>query len=336
MSSKPEQKAARSSLQRAVIALATSFCLALMAGTAVAQPAWPAKPVRVVLPFAPGGVVDVSMRGLAPKMAELLGQPVVVDNRAGAGGTIGMSEVARATPDGYTLLFTLESLVLAPYLYKKPGYDPVRDYAPVSYLFTVPTTVMVSTSLPVNSLAELIALARSQPGKIASGSGGTGTISHLLLEMIKIAGNVDIQHIPYKGMAIAMTDFMAGQIQMIPASTTAAAAQVKSGKARVIAVASPKRAAMMPDVPTTHELGYPGMDALLWMGLLAPAGTPANIVMTLNSAAIRASNDPANAARYASQGIELVGSSPAEFQRFIASESSRLGKVIAAAKIQPE
>jgi tripartite-type tricarboxylate transporter receptor subunit TctC len=243
---------------------------------------------------------------------------------------------APPTPDGYTLLFTLESLVLAPYLYKKPGYDPLRDYAPVSYLFTVPTTVMVSTALPVSSLAELIALARSQPGKIASGSGGTGTISHLLLEMIKIAGNVDIQHIPYKGMAIAMTDFMAGQIQMIPASTTAAAAQVKSGKARVIAVASPKRAAMMPDVPTTHELGYPGMDALLWMGLLAPAGTPASIVLTLNSAAIRASNDPANAARYASQGIELVGSSPAEFQRFIASESSRLGKVIAAAKIQPE
>ena len=335
---KPDHRYAPSRFFSAAMSAGVSlvFAAALAVPAPARAQAYPSKPIRVVLPFAPGGVVDASMRGMAPKMSNTLGQPIVVDNRAGAGGTIGMAEVARAAPDGYTLLFTLESLVLAPRLFKQAGYDPERDFAPVSYLFTVPTTIIVSPSVGVSTLAELIALAKREPGKLSSGSGGAGTISHLLLEMIKQSAGVDIVHVPYKGMAPALTDFLAGQIQMLPVSTTAASPQVKAGKAKVLTVASPRRSTMMPEVPTTAELGFPGMEALLWMGLLAPAGTSPAIVSTLNAAALKSINDPVNARRYADRGIELVGSTPDEFRKFISSEYVRLGKIIAAAKIVAE
>lgn len=323
---------------RAAARATSLICLIAILG--MAHPAgaqnFPTKSIRVVLPFAAGGPVDASIRGIAPKMGETLGQSVVVENRVGAGGTIGIAEVARAAPDGYTLLFTQSSLVVAPLLFKNPGFDAVRDFAPVAHLLSEPIAVMVNPNLGIASLAELIALAKREPGKLTSGSGGIGTAGHLLIEMLKTAAGVDIVHVPYKGVAQAMADFLSGRIQILPAAPTAIAPQVKAGKARVLALASPRRSALLPDVPTSAELGYPGIEAELWMGLLAPAGTPPAVVSLLNAAALKALSDPVNAKRYADQGIEMIGSTPEEFKRFISVENAKLRRVVIAAKIVAE
>jgi tripartite-type tricarboxylate transporter receptor subunit TctC len=249
-------------------------------------------------------------------------------------GTIGAAEVAKAPADGYTLLYTIEALALAPHLYRKLGFDPERDFAPISLLLSVPLTYLVHPSVPANSPRELAALAKQRPGQLSTGSGGTGSAAHLGLEMFKSMAGVDITHIPYKGAAPAMTDFVAGQTQVFTVSTSMAAPQVKAGKAKILVVAAPKRAANLPDVPTTAEAGFPGLEITVWMGLLAPAGARQSIVDQLHGIAVKAVNDPVNAKRYTEQGLDIVGSTPAAFRRFIAAEAAKFGRIVSAAGIK--
>jgi tripartite-type tricarboxylate transporter receptor subunit TctC len=302
--------------------------------TATAQ-TYPSKPIRMMVPAAPGGVTDIAARAIAPQMTELLGQPIIVDNRSGAGGVPGTDIVAKASADGYTLLAVFDSFISNPFVFGNAPYDTIRDFAPVSLLIRGPQLLVVHPKLGIKSFNDLLAAAKVRRAPFNFATAGAATSSRLSVELFKSTTQLDAMLIHYKGGGPALTDLVGGHVDAMIASAGLVLSQVKSGRLTVLAVTSRERSALVPGVPALSEF-VPRFEALSWVGVLAPAGTPANIVMTLNSAAIRASNDPANAARYASQGIELVGSSPAEFQRFIASESSRLGKVITAAKIQPE
>jgi tripartite-type tricarboxylate transporter receptor subunit TctC len=323
-------------LSRLLAVLAALPGLVLSPALHAQSGAFPEKPVRIVVPFAPGGLVDASMRQLAPKMGEALGQPLIIDNKGGAGGVIGMTEVAHSAPDGYTLLFTIESLVLSPLIYRKPGFDPIRDFQPISEVLSVPIAILVPAALPVHSLKELAAYSHAHPASLSAGSGGTGTATHLCLEAIKAQTGADFVHIPYKGAGPAFSDFLAGQTQLFAVSTAFSLPHVRSGKVRAIAVASDHRAANMPDVPTTAEAGYPGIEFSTWMGLIAPAGTPSAVVERIREAALRSLRDPDNRRRFAEQGTETVGSDPAEFARYIATESAKFARAVALAGIKPD
>ena len=298
--------------------------------------AYPDKPIRVIVPFAPGGLVDGSMRALAPRMSEALGQPVVVENRAGAGGVIGMADVARSAADGYTLLFGIESTALAPHIYKSPGFDPIKDFQPITQVLAVPIAILVHPSITATTLRELAGYSKAHPGKLSAGSGGQGTATHLCLEMLKSMSDADYVHIPYKGAGPALTDFIAGQTQIFAVSTTLSLPQVRAGKARALAVAAPRRATNMPDVPTTAEAGFPGLEFSTWMGLLGPTGLSAAIVGRIREAALVALKDPANAKRFNDQGLDNLGTTPDEFRRFIAAETAKFGRATALAGIKPE
>ena len=315
--------------------LVTSAATGALFETAEAQ-TYPDKPIRVIVPFAPGGLVDGSMRTLAPKMGEALGQPIVVENRAGAGGVIGMAEVARSAPDGYTLLFVVESVALAPHIYKNPGFDPLKDFQPITQVLSVPIAILVHPSIAAISLRELAAYSKANAGKLSAGSGGQGTATHLCLEMLKSMSNADYVHIPYKGAGPAMTDFIAGQTQIFAVSTTLSLPQVRAGKARALAVAAPRRAANMPDVPTTAEAGFAGLEFSTWMGLLGPTGLSTAVVGRIRDAALHALKDAANAKRFSDQGLDNLGTTPEEFRGFIAAESAKFGRAAALAGIKPE
>lgn len=318
--------------------LATVAGGAVVAGTlpTAAAQAWPDKPVRMVVPFAPGGLVDASMRALAPKMSEALGQPVVVENKGGAGGIIGMAEVARGTPDGYTLLFGIESTALAPHIYRNPGFDPLRDFQPVSQVLSVPIVYLVHPSVPVKSLQELATWSRANPGKLSAGSGGQGTSTHLALEVFKAMSKADYVHIPYKGAGPAFADFLAGQTQVFAVSTSFSAPHARAGKVVPIAVAAPKRASNMPDVPTTAEAGFAGIEYSTWMGIFGPAGLPEAIVTRVRDAALRALADPDNAKRFQGQGLDILGTTPEAFRQFMAAESAKFAKAVAVSGLKPE
>jgi tripartite-type tricarboxylate transporter receptor subunit TctC len=329
---------ARPLRRRSLAGLTAATLLGAMtvAAPVSSQTAWPERAIRVVVPFPPGGLVDASMRSLAPKMSEALGQTLVIDNKGGAGGSIGMAEVARSAPDGYTLLFAIESMTLAPYLYRSPGFDPLQDLQPISQVLSVPIAILVHPSLPVTNLRELAAWSRANPGRVSAGSGGVGTATHLCLEALKAATQSDYVHIPYKGAGPAFTDFLAGQTQLFAVSTSFSAPHVKTGKVRAIAMASNARTSNLPDVPTIAEQGFGSIEYSTWMGLLGPAGLPAPIVTRVRDAALRALADPGNRARFAEQGLEIHGTTPDAFRRFIASESAKYGKVVALAGIKPE
>jgi tripartite-type tricarboxylate transporter receptor subunit TctC len=301
-----------------------------------AAQSYPDKPIRVIVPFAPGGLVDGSMRALAPRMSEALGQPVIVENRAGAGGVIGMADVARSAADGYTLLFGIESTALAPYIYKNPGFDPIKDFQPITQVLSVPIAILVHPSITANTLRELAVYSKAHPGKLSAGSGGQGTATHLCLEMLKSLSDADYVHIPYKGAGPALTDFIAGQTQIFAVSTTLSLPQVRAGKARALAVAAPRRASNMPEVPTTAEAGFPGLEFSTWMGLLGPTGLNATVVTRIREAALQALKDPANAKRFGDQGLDILGTTPDEFRRFIAAESAKFGRAAALAGIKPD
>ena len=324
-----------STRRQALIALAAA-CAAGASGSAFAQP-WPARPLRMVVPFPPGSSPDLIARILTEKLAAALGHPVVVENRPGAGGNIGTGMVARAAPDGYTLLFTINGpLVTAPTLSRNLNYDPFRQLAPVTLVATSPNVLVVDARLPVHNLREFVALARSRAGELNYGSPGNGSASHLAMEQLKAMAGVDLQHVPYPGFPQVTTAMVGGQVQaafMVPAI---AMPQVNAGKLRVLAVTTTGRTAVLPSVPTVAESGYPGFEAISWQAVLAPAGTPQAVIDRLyrELVAIIGSADVRDKMR--AQYFVPAGTAPASLRQTMASEKARWDKVIRAAGVQPE
>ena len=312
------------------------FATAVFAApVAIAQsPAWPAKPLRMIVPFPPGGGIDTVARVFSPRLSELLGQPVVIDNRSGAGGTVGTEVVARATPDGYTLLATFASHAMNATLYKDLSYDTERAFAPISLLATVPNILVVHPSLPVKSVIDLIALAKKRPGDINFASVGNGTPAHLSAELFSMMAGVRMTHIPYKGAAASIIGMIGGETQLTFTTVLIALPHVKAGKLRAVAVTTPTRSALLPDVPTVDETGLKGYESIAWYGLLAPANTPAMIVERLHADTVRTLQTPEVRDNLTRQGTEIVASTPARFAQVIREDIAKWSKVVKAAGVK--
>ncbi len=290
---------------------------------------WPDKPLRLVVPFPAGGTVDTVARSVAQKLTESLRQPVVVENRAGAAGAIGSEAVAKAAPDGYTLLMgTASTHGTNPAVQKSLPYDALRDYAPVALVASTPYILVVHPSVKANNVAELLALARAQPGKLNYGSYGSGSSNHLATELFRAISGADIVHVPYKGGAPAMTDLLAGQVQMMFDVFTTSGPQIRTGKLRLLGVGAPRRSALAPDAPTLAEAGVPGFDASTFFGIFAPAGTPRNVVMRLNEDINRALQTPDLRERLAAVGSEPGGGPPEQLGEAVASEVAKWTKLV--------
>jgi tripartite-type tricarboxylate transporter receptor subunit TctC len=297
---------------------------------------FPDKPLKVVHGFAPGGGADIFLRTILPKFSETVGQPVVVDYRTGAGGNLAMEAVAKAPPDGYTLLMGTPGLAINPSLYAKLPFDPLRDFAPISLIGSVPNALIVTPSVPAASVAELIALAKAHPGKLNFASSGSGTSLHLAAELFKLSAGIDIVHIPYKGGAQAQTDVIGGQAQLMFNVLPSALPQIKAGKLRVLAVTGPARAESLPDVPTMIEAGLPGYTAVTWNGILTTAGTPREVVAKLNEALVSALKSPGMKDQLAKIGQDPLWSTPEEFAAFLREETEKWRKVIEAAGLRAQ
>ncbi len=296
-----------------------------------AAQAYPNHSIRLVVPFAAGGTTDILARAVAQKLTETMGQPVVVDNRAGAGGNIGADIVAKSPPDGYTLVMgTVGTHAINPSLYAKMPYDHVKDFAPVILVAGVPNVLEVNPSVPVNTVADLIKLAKEKPGQINFASSGNGTSIHLSGELFKTMAGVDMTHIPYKGSAPALADLVGGQVQIMFDNLPSSLPQIKAGKLRAVAVTSLKRAPALPDVPTISESGLPGFEASSWFGVLAPAGTPAPIIAKLNGEINKWIQTPEAREKLLSQGAEAAGGTPEQFVAHIKSETDKWAKVVKA------
>jgi tripartite-type tricarboxylate transporter receptor subunit TctC len=317
-------------------ALALCAAATLLASPAgvLAQPAWPAKPVRLVLPFPPGGGTDILGRTIALRLGEAIGQPVLTDNRPGAGGNLGTEIVARAAPDGYTAVLVAPGFVISPSMYRKLGYDPFKDFEPVSLVAWIPNLLAVHPSLPVQNVKDLVAYARANPGKISFGSGGVGTSNHLGTELLAVRTGTQMVHVPYKGAATAMMDTVAGNVQVITIGTGAALAQVRAGKLRALATLTPARVPNAPEVPTIAEAGFPGLEVLTWYGVFVPARTPRPIVDRLNGELSRLMFEPEVRERLSSIGAEPMKSTTTETSHFIREEFKRWAEVIKAARLQ--
>jgi tripartite-type tricarboxylate transporter receptor subunit TctC len=310
-----------------ILQLSLSILALIFAVTASAQ-SFPTKPIKIVVPFPAGGTVDFFARVISTKLSEALGQSVLVENRAGAGGNIAAEAVAKAAPDGYTLLMGSEIIAINTSLYSKIGYDPVKDLAPITLVGTVPNILIVHPSLPVNSVNDLIALAKKTPGKISFASTGQGTSTHLSSELFKLMANVDMLHIPYKGGPPAIADLISGQVNMMFINMPTGITHVRSGKAKIIAVSSIKRVSQLPDVPTVDQAGVKGFETSAWSGLYAPAGTPVDIINRLNAEVVKILKQPSVREQLMAQGAEPVGDSPEEFSRFTLAEISKWAKII--------
>jgi tripartite-type tricarboxylate transporter receptor subunit TctC len=302
--------------------------LLLPASFALAQ-SYPAKPVRLIVGFPPGGSNDIVARIVAPRLGELLGQQVVVENRAGANATIAAEFVAKSTPDGYTLMLGSASAVaIGPHTYAKLGYDTLRDFAPVTTVAMTPEAVAVHPALPVRDLKSLIALAKARPGQLDFASAGNGGLPHLAIELFKVQANVNVQHVPFKGAGPAVTDLLGGHVQGIIMDFPAIQAQMKSGKLRGIALAAEKRIAQMPDLPTTIEAGLPGLQAVNWFVVLAPAKTAQPVVSRLYEVLMKTVGGADIKDRFAGVGVEVfTQKSPAATTDFLKDELARWGKV---------
>ena len=295
---------------------------------------YPTRPIRLIVPFAAGGGNDTVARLVGQRLVARLGQPVVVDNRPGAGGTVGAELAAKAAPDGYTLfLGGVGSHAINPNLHAKLGYDPISDFAPVSLLASAPLILVVNAAVPATSVAELIALAREKPGRLNYASNGNGSSSHLAAVMFASMAGIDIVHIPYKGLAPALTDLLGGQVQMMFSSVVAILPHVQAGRLKVLAVSGDSRLSLLPEVPTIAQAGLPGYQTSSWYGILAPAGTPKDIVAMLSAAIVGALGEPDVRQALAAEGADPVGSTPEEFVSYIAAEKDRLGKLIRNSKI---
>jgi len=294
-----------------------------------AQAPYPSKPIRIVVPFPAGGTTDILARAVAQKLTETGGQPVVVDNRPGAGGNIGAELVAKSAPDGYTLLMgTVGTHAINPGLYAKMPYDHQRDFAPVILVAGVPNVLVVHPAVPVNSVQELIAYAKANPGKLNFASSGNGTSIHLSAELFKTMAGVQMTHVPYKGSSPALQDLVGGQVQLMFDNLPSSLALIKAGKLKALAVTSKERAAALPDVPTIAESGLPGFEASSWFGLLAPAGTPQPIIAKLNAEIAKWLATPEAKEKMLGQGANAAGGSPDDFARFIATETAKWQKVV--------
>ena len=289
---------------------------------------FPAKPVRIVIGLAPGGATDIVARALAQKLTESLGQPVIVDNRAGAAGSIAAALVAKSPADGYTLLIVSSSYAINPGLYSDLPFDPVRDLAPIMLIAEAPFLLVVNPALPAGTVKELIALAKAQPGSLNYSSGGNGTSGHLAGELFKSLAGVTMTHVPYKGAGPATVDVIAGQIQMTFASMVSALPHVKAGRLRALGVTSEKRSSALPQLPTISEAGVKGYHTGSWYGALAPAGTPADIVGKLNAEFARVMKQPEMKARMAGEGAEPIAGTPAQFASYLEGEIRKWGKII--------
>jgi tripartite-type tricarboxylate transporter receptor subunit TctC len=319
-------------LTRAALCAALAFT-----GSAFAQEArYPTKPVRIIVPFAPGGGTDITTRAIAQKLTERLGAPFVVDNRAGANGVIGVDLAAKSAPDGYTLVVITSSHAINVSIYKKLPYDLLRDLAPVTEFSSQPYSLIVNPSLPAKSVKELIALAKAKPGTLTYGSSGQGGLSHLAGALFESLAGIKLIHVPYKGGAPAMTDVIGGQIDMMFATLQQAGGQIKSGKLRVLAVTTTKRNAAAPDIPTMIEAGVPGYEVAQWFGLLAPAKTPQAIITRLHSEIVRILQEPEVKSRLAADGADAVGNTPEQFGQHIRAEVGKWSKVVKQIGLQPE
>ena len=317
-------------MSRIVLRLIACIALACAAAPGFAQAPYPNHPIRIVVPFPAGGTTDIIARAVAQKLTEATGQPVVVDNRPGAGGNIGSELVAKAAPDGYTLLMgTVGTHAINPNLYAKMPYDHVRDFAPVILVAGVPNVLEVYPGLPINSVQELIAYGKANPGKLNFASSGSGTSIHLSGELFKTMTGVQMAHIPYKGSAPALQDLVGGQVQLMFDNLPSSLALIKAGKLRALAVTSAQRSSALPDVPTVAEAGLPGFEASSWFGLLAPAGTPKEIVAKLNGEVAKWLATPDAKEKLAAQGaIANTGLTPDDFTRHIATETAKWQKVV--------
>jgi tripartite-type tricarboxylate transporter receptor subunit TctC len=313
----------------------SAFLLAAATGLWLAPAAaaeYPARPVSLIVAFTPGGPSDVLARIVGKKIGELLGQPIVIENRPGAGGNIAAELVARATPDGYTLLMGNNSILATnASLYKKISYDAEKDFAPISLIGSQANILVVNPALPVTSMAELIALAKAKPGQLDFASSGYGAAAHLSGELFKAQAHIDIVHIAYKGAAPALQDVIAGHVQMMFATAASVVGHIKDGLVRPLAVTTLTRTAVLPDIPTVAELGLAGFDATTWHGLVAPAGTPPEIIEALHRASVTALNDPATRKALGDLGVDIAGSSPAEFSAYIKAEIPKWRAVVQAA-----
>ena len=318
--------------RRALLAAA----LALWAGGAFAQP-YPSKPIRLIVPFTPGGSTDILGRAIGQKLAEALGQQVVIENRPGAGGSIGAEAAARAAPDGYTLLMGhIGTLAVNPSLYPKLGYDPLKSFVPVAWVARVTNVLVVNPAVPAQTVQELVKLARDQPGRLRYGSGGNGSAAHLATEYFKLRTQTDIVHVPYKGTGPAVTDLLGGQIEVMMTGAPAVMSHVKAGKMRALAISSAQRIESLPDLPTIAEAGVPGFEAIQWYGVVAPAGTPDAVIARLNAEINRALATPELKARLVAEGAEAAPTTPQAFGAFIAAEIERWRPVIQKAGLKPE
>jgi tripartite-type tricarboxylate transporter receptor subunit TctC len=306
--------------------LATAVLLAA-AGTALAQ-AYPTRPVRLVVGFPPGGGVDINARMLAPKLAEYLGQQVIVDNKPGASTNIANEFVAKAAPDGYTLLINTAAIAINMSLFRDLPFDTLRDFAPVSLFSESPNVLVVNTKLEAKSAQDLVALARSSPGKLNYSSAGVGTTQHLAAELFKLRTGTFIVHIPYKGSSPSLTALIAGEVDLSFANIPAIRGHVNAGRLRAVATAAPKRDPQLPDVPTMKEAGIEGVEVAVWYGIFAPAKTPSEIVQQLSQGVQRATRDAEVRKRMVEQGADPVGSTPEEFAKLLREEVARWAEVV--------
>jgi len=307
--------------------------LVLSAG---AQEQYPSRPVRFILPFPPGGGTDILGRLIAERLSASLGQPVVTENRGGAGGNVGAEAAARSAPDGYTIVLCAPSLAISPSLYSKLNYDPVKDFAPVSLVATVPNVMITHPSVPAQTLQEFIAHARATPGTMNFGSGGNGTSNHLAGELFNIVTGAKLVHIPYKGVNLAMQDVLSGQIHLVVIGIPAAAPHIKAGRLRALAVVTPQRTAALPEVPTTAEAGLKDFEVTTWYGVLAPAGTPRPVIARLNSELVKIIHAPEVKERLAASGTEPRTSTPEEFAAYLKQEIAKWGDVVRKANLKAD
>lgn len=298
---------------------------------------YPSKPIRVIVAFSPGGSADFTARNVGQELSELFGQSVVVDNRAGASGIIGVEIASRAAPDGYTLVeATMTTHGIGPNLYSKLPYDPIKSFEPIVLMVRIPLVMFAHTSVTATNLKEVVTLLKADPAKYRYASAGNGSPPHLAAELFKLKAGVDLLHVPYKGTGVAVPDVVAGQVHVMIDGPPPFLGHVKAGRLRALAVANEKRLAQLPDVPTFAESGYSGMEAGLWYGMLAPKGTPRDVINRLNAAINKALQQPEVRRRFAASSVEIIGGTPKEFGNYIASEIKRWGEVARAAKIRIE
>jgi len=322
---------------RQFLKLLSAFALVSPLHAAFAADVYPAKAVRIVVAFAAGGSTDLLARSVAQRLNEAWKTPVIVDNRAGGGGIIGSDYVAKAPADGYTLLLgTNTTNAVAASLYAKLPFDPQRDFTPITEIGSIPQMLSVHPSVPVKSLKELVALARARPNELNYGTAGTGSTSHMAMELFQSVAKIKMTHVPYKGTGPALIDLLGGHLSLMFDVIMTSLPHVQSGKLRTLALSSLKRSPLTPNVPTVAELGYPGFEAIVWFGLFAPAGTPPDIVKKVNEDTVRILGAPAMRELLASQGTDIVANSPVAFGAYVTSEIVKWRKVIQDAGIKPE